>query len=237
MFTANRILSVIAAATALVTNACSVTTSRPAFTAQNTVLCAGGTIHSAADAVLFAGCDTVHGDLRISAADLEDLSALAGLKRVSGTLEISQNPELDDLHGLEQLEQVGALTLRNNPDLGDLSGLDGLVRAAHVTIDHNGIYRASGISNLAEVGDLSITNNAKLNSLEGFSALKHARSVHVEGNPRLCARHMLPALERVDGEINVSNNRGVSAPDLRGLLGRVERGLAQPAVANREASL
>jgi hypothetical protein len=237
MFTANRILVVIAAATALVTNACSVTTSRPASAAQNTVVCAGGTIRSAQDAVLFAGCDSISGDLRVSAADLEDLSALAGLKRVSGTLEISQNPELDDLHGLERLEQVGGITIRNNPELSDLSGLSGLVRAAHVTIDHNGIYRATGISSLAEVGDLTITNNAKLNSLEGFSSLQHARSLHVEGNPRLCARHMLPALERVDGELNVSKNRGVSMPDLRGLLGRVERGLAQPTEASREASL
>jgi hypothetical protein len=213
--------------------------------------CAAGEIRNAADAGRYSSCEEVQGNLRISAPELTGLSALAGLRAVSGTLEISGNCRLDDLTGLERLEQVGALDVHDNADLDDLSGLESLRRARRVsirenreleslrglsglshlealTIERNGLFQAGGLANLAYVGELRIEGNARLNSLQGLSSLQHARSVEIHDNPRLCARGMLPALARVDRAVTVTQNRGLSELDVRGLLGRIEHGVIRP---------
>lgn len=203
---------------ALAANACAAHDVRPVAAAAPKVSCVGGVLSSTGDAELYRACDEVTGDLRISTPDLTDLSALAQLKRVAGTLEISDNSQLSDLSGLEQLEQVGALSIHDNA----------------------GLYRATGLSNLSEVGELVIEGNPKLNSLRGLSALTHAGSVQIRNNPRLCALGMLPALARVDHDLTVHANRGLSRPDVRQLLGRIEHNLARPRTndaARLEASL
>jgi hypothetical protein len=199
---------------ALSANACAVSGARSAQSGALDKTCEGGTIASEADATRFAGCTSVRGNLRVSSAELDDLSALSSLRSVSGTLEIAGNPELDDLSGLEQLQQVGGLSIHDNA----------------------GLYQTGGMSSLSEVGQLVIVNNPRLNSLQGLHALMHARSVEIRKNPRLCARGMLPALSHVDGELTLSDNRGLSRPDVHQLLGRIEHG-AMPAAAEGVAQL
>ena len=237
-----RSTTIVTAVLALAANACSGSVARPVESASlSPVVCAGGTVHDSADAAEYAGCDVVKGDLRVSAPELEDLEALQRLRAVSGTLEISGNPQLDDLSGLERLSQVGELLIRDNAGLETLHGLEGLKRAGKVVIENNGLYQAAGISRLGEVGDLVVRNNPRLNSLHGFRNLRHARSVEIQNNPRLCALGMLPALERVEQQVTLKANRGLSKPDVRALLGRIERGLEQPArevsAPRREARL
>lgn len=247
---------------ALAANACAAHGGRPAESAPAKVSCVGGVVESAADAALYGACERVNGDLRVSAPDLQDLSALAGLRSVSGTLEIDGNSGLDDLSGLERLEQVGSLSIHDNAELDDLSGLqrlrgasevvirgnaelaslrglEGLTRVETLVIERNGLYQATGLSNLTTVGTLVVADNAKLNSL-GLRSLSHARSVEIRNNPRLCARGLLPALARVEHEVSLSANRGLSQPEVRQLLGRVEHNLARPSTDNAarmEASL
>ena len=110
----------------LAANACAVHGVAAVESAAAKLSCAGGSIQSAADATLYSACDSVNGDLRISASDLTDLSALAGLHSVSGKLEIVGNPQLDQLSGLEQLQHAGSLSVRDNAELDDLSALAGL---------------------------------------------------------------------------------------------------------------
>jgi Receptor L domain len=248
---------------ALAANACAAPGVRPVESAVAKVSCVGGVVQTAADVALYGACERVNGDLRISAPELSDLSALAGLRSVSGKLEIAGNSALDDLSGLERLEQVGSLSIHDNAELDDLSGLqnlraakdvaisgnaelaslhglEGLTRVDALVIEHNGLYQTTGLSNLSEVGSLIVTDNAKLNSLQGLRSLSHARSVQIRNNPRLCARGMLPALARVDHQLSVSDNRGLSRPDVHQLLGRIEHDLARPStdnVARMEASL
>jgi hypothetical protein len=248
---------------ALAANACAAHGARPAESAAAKVSCVGGIVQSSADVALYGACDRVNGDLRISAPKLTDLSALARLRSVSGRLEISGNARLDDLTGLEQLEQVGELSIHDNAGLNDLSGLDnlrsvvsvtirdnaelgtlrglsGLTRVERLVIDHNGLFQTLGLSNLTEVGDLVIENNVKLNGLQGLGSLAHARSVKIAHNPFLCARGMLPALSSVEHDVTVTENRGVSKPDVRALMGRIEHDITPrhaDSVASLEASL
>jgi hypothetical protein len=241
---------------ALAASACASSLPRAARNASG-ASCGGGIIATAPDAARFSGCSEVQGDLRISSAELDDLSVLAGLRGVSGTLEIAGNPRLDDLGGLERLERVGRLSIhdnseldelsgleqlaqvreleiRNNPELTSLRGLSGVTRLERLVIEHNGLYQGAGLSSLTDVGKLVIQNNPRLNSLQGLRALSHAASVEIRNNPRLCARGMLPALSRVDGPLTLRENRGLSRPDVKRLLGRVEQGIAP---ATGEAAL
>ena len=243
---------------ALAANACAAREGRPVVSSLAKLSCVGGVVQSAADAALYGACDRVDGDLRISAPELTDLSALAALRSVSGKLEIAGNSQLDDLSGLEQLEQVGSLSIHDNAELDDLSGLQNLRRATSVVvrenaelgslrglegltrldalvIEHNGLYQATGLSSLVEVGSLVVDGNPKLNSLQGLRSLNHARSVEIRNNPRLCALHLLPALARVDHGLTVSQNRGLSMPDVHQLFSRIEHA-ARPS-AGMEASL
>lgn len=262
MFSNMRTLLKLTTVVALAANACAANGVRPVESAAATLSCAGGSIQSAADAALYGACGSVNGDLRISAADLTDLSTLSQLRSISGKLDIAGNPQLDDLSGLERLEHVGSLAIRDNADLddvsalgglksassvvisgngelGSLAGLEGLTRLSALVIEHNGLYQTAGLSNLTEVGTLVIEDNAKLNSLQGLRSLAHAGSVEITGNPLLCALGMLPALKHVDHEVVVNHNRGLSSPDVQQLLGRVERGLVPSTntVARLDASL
>jgi hypothetical protein len=249
---------------ALSANACAVSGSRSPETGALDRSCEGGAIISAVAAARFTGCTSVQGSLRVSAPDLEDLSALSALRSVSGTLEITRNPQLDDLAGLEQLVRVGSLSIRDNPELDDLAGLERLREARSVVIEDNaelsslrglsgithleslriernaGLFQTAGLSRLSEVGNLSIQNNPQLNSLRGLSSLTHAGSIEIRKNPRLCALGMLPALRHVDAEISLSDNRGLSQLELHQLLGRIDQGAAASArdgVAQLEPSL
>lgn len=249
---------------ALAANACAAPGVRPVASASAAkIACVGGVIRTEADAELYSRCESVNGDLSVVGTQLEELSALSGLRQVSGNLEITGNSQLDDLAGLEQLEQVGTLSIHDNADLDDLSGLqnlqsatsvvvsgnrelaslrglDGLTRVETLVLEHNGLYQAAGLSNLSEVGRLVIVDNPKLNSVQGLRSLWRARSIEIRNNPRLCARGMLPALTRVEGEVTLKDNRGLSQPEVHQLLGRIERDAAPPStnsVARLDSSL
>lgn len=102
-----------------------------------------------------------------------------------------------------------------------------------MVIERTGLYQTTGVSHLAQVGDLIVRDTARLHSLQAFRSLSHARSVEIVHNPRLCARGMLPALVKVDRQLTVKANRGLSKPDLRALFGRIESAPELP----KEASL
>lgn len=248
---------------ALAANACASSAARPlpspvAASAERS--CAGGVIANAADAARFVGCTRIDGDLQVVRSELTDLAPLGELRSVSGKLEVTENSRLEELTGLERLEQVGELSIAHNPELAGLSGLsrlhtasrvslrdnpelvtlrglDGLVTVERLVLDHNGLYNTGGLGALEQVGELVIRNNARLNSLQQLRSLSHAGWVEIRKNPLLCAHGMLPALTHVERGLDVRENRGLAGPELRGLLDRVERGAPRPQLAGLQASL
>lgn len=242
----------------LAASACAAHDTRPLTTASS-VACVGGAIRSDADAALYAACDTVHGDLQVSSPELSDLNALRRLRQVEGKLEIHGNSRLESLTGLERLERVGSLSVHDNeeladvralsqlreassvvirdvPQLGSLRGLEGLREVDRLVIERTGIYQAAGLGGLTRVGQLTVRDNSRLNSLHGLGSLTHARRVEIHHNPRLCAFGLLPALQRVERDLSVTANRGLTKVQVRGLLERVEHGPREQAPA-LEASL
>src|SRR6187431_1823614 len=204
----------------------------PQPSAAAPVACAGGTVHSAADAAQYAHCDAVLGNLGIQGTDLTHLELLSRLKSVSGTLEISDNPQLDDLSGLERLTSVGSLeisnnrgldnigalrqlesahavSIRENANLDTLHGLEGLTSVQGLSIEHNGIYNTTGLDNLRAVGSLVVKHNSKLISLAGLRALERAKSIEIRNNRLLAAYFgLLPRLHQVDEQLVVRSNDG-----------------------------
>lgn len=196
----------VSAVLGLAANACAAHTARPVVASN--VVCPGATLRSAAEVESYAACNVVEGDLTIAASDVSDLSALAGLRQVTGTLTISNNSDLDDLSGLDALTQAGRLVIREN-----------------------GIYTARGLEQLSRVGDLVIENNHKLISLAGVSSLTQARSVTIQYNPVLSAMGMLPALADVATPMQIRANRCLSLGDTERWLARTRQGGASVALA------
>jgi Receptor L domain len=235
-------VAVVSSILALASTACGTRAVVPLSPAA-TVTCPGGSIQSAADAGNYRACNVVQGDLTVSAADLTDLSALSVLRRVTGTLRISESAGLDDLSGLENLASVGALEIHHDTDLDDLTGLQGLRKAGRVEVTdnpelttlnglqglastgrlvlrNNALFTAKGLAGMREVGDLVVVNNHQLNSLSGLRALSHARSVEIAHNPVLYGKDLFPQLKRLDAPLRLDANRAISKSDVRALLER-----------------
>lgn len=163
--------------------------------------CAGGRIGNAEQAKAFASCRTVTGDLTIERTDLPDLSALSALRSVSGALVIRENAKLRSLDGLGRLEHVGSLTLHAN-----------------------GLYGTRGIEGLRRVETLVITNNRSLISLRGFRNVARMGTLVIRNNSRVCAQMgLFPALNRVEKQLTVSGNFGLSDDEVAWLFARARR--------------
>lgn len=110
-----------------------------------------------------------HLELR-SMVDVTDLQFLRCLGEITGGLWVSDNPDLETLSGLENLEVVGASGSGDN----------------FVVISGNGSLRSlEGLGSLEELGVLSIEDNPVLESMEGLSSLGRVTELSVQRNDSL----------------------------------------------------
>jgi hypothetical protein len=171
--------------------------------------CSGSfTVHDGRDLAAIEACERIDGDLRIANTGLESLEGLSSLRHVEGRLEITHNPRLRSLAGLDnlatvrtlvvagnpalesvaalgQLAVVGSVTLSDEPQLDSLAGLEGVRFASRVVVKNTGIASFAPLHELHAVGDLVITGNLRLVSLGGLEGLEGARGIRIEGNPAL----------------------------------------------------
>jgi hypothetical protein len=186
--------------------ACSATQTRP-LPPTELVECPFASIETAEKAKSFASCGAVTGDLVVRGTNLHDLHELSNLARVEGAVVIADNPNLEDLTGLEGLFAVGRLEIRNNPKLYELRGLDGL----------------------EEVGELVVERNRSLISLRGLANVRRAGEVKIHENPRLCGRlGLLPRLEHVERGLSVTKNWGLTKGEVAALHERVRHDAPLP---------
>jgi hypothetical protein len=159
--------------------------------------CPGGTVTRRLELEAFAGCKAILGDLTVTGTELTDLAPLARLTRISGKLELSHNPQLRSVSGLERLKRAGSVRLLDNPHLSSLkslsrlshldhleitgapalrssSGLEGLTELESLTLRETGLARVVGLSRLSQVREIEIGKNPNLISL---APLRHIQSV------------------------------------------------------------
>jgi hypothetical protein len=79
----------------------------------------------------------VEGDLVISGQDVTDLSPLAGLTSLQGSLIIKNNPNLVEIDGLNSLIQLNFLSIRDNPKLTSIKGLNSIKKCSGMDIFGN----------------------------------------------------------------------------------------------------
>lgn len=141
-----------------------------------------------------------------------DLTALQGLREVTGLLSINKNQNLTSLHGLESLEAAQEILLQGNPKLSDLSGLD------HLKVVGNGLELddidkvttfQGAFDSLQVVGGLGLyVNNAggtqpMAADLDGFPALQGVRDFHVTQAPGLKKLSGFQNLTCIDGKLSL----------------------------------
>lgn len=227
---------VAASALALVSAACSTTSSRPATDAATPtralVACPGGTVRTPEQAAAFYACESITGDLRIEGSELVELGSFEALTEVSGTLSVENNPNLRSLSGLENVSAVGALRIVGNPRLESVSALEALTLSPRVEIAANPrLVNLRGLDGVERVDTLAIHGNQRLISVAGLGNLQQVGSLSVSENPRLCAKlGLFPKLSEVS-ELSVTRNFGLSSADLDALRARVRQGSSATEVA------
>lgn len=190
-------------------------------TGSGPVACTGGSVQSAPELARYQGCETVEGDLRIEAAELENVDALASLRHVSGALSIANAPDLENVEGLENLRSVQRIEIENAPRLVSLRGLEGLQALDALEVQRTGVRSLTGLEGLREVGTLEIVQNPHLISLRALNGLEHAKSVRLELNPRLAAQPgLLPAIE-IERALVVKQNPGLTSYEVARLSSRL----------------
>jgi pimeloyl-ACP methyl ester carboxylesterase len=152
------------------------------------------------------------GELHIQQTNAPNLEGLSSLTRVHGILNIYWNYGLTTLHGIEQLEKVGALTVYNNDLLTNLQGLDGLhVIEGNTWIADNSVLQSMhGLNGLDSIhGQLYIDENDFLQNLSGLDNLISANEVRIEQNPSLYSLTGLENLTTLPNGLIIFLNLGL----------------------------
>jgi hypothetical protein len=141
----------------------------PGAVAPTARACQGGSVRGDAELARYARCETVSGDLDITA--VTDLRSLADLRSVKGTLAIHGTERLYSLSGLENLGHVETLIIERNRGLINAEGLKALNWAEKIRIVGNPRLTSSGgsLDGLRHVAaEVSLVDNVGL-SAEGFA--------------------------------------------------------------------
>ena len=136
----------------------------------------------------YPGCTKIEGQVTISGSEITNLSGLSVLFEIGGSLDITNNTQLESLFGLDNLEAVGStFSIYENPMLKDITSL-------------------SKIDSVHD--DLYIETNEKLESLEGLHNIKH-----VNGFVDILVQHRLKELNGLRSLVTVSDYFYISKMD------------------------
>lgn len=125
---------------------------------------------------------TIFGCLHLAAVDFDGLKSITGRLTVFGT-------NLSDLVGFNKLQNLGALNVTSNPLLGSLHGLEQLTTFSLPGINGN-VHFAGGLSVglkglSAELGGIAIQSNPSLVSLSGLQNVSTIPVAYIADNTEL----------------------------------------------------
>jgi len=176
----------------------------------------------------------IDGTLRLdgfeSSDPILDLSSLSHLTEITGSLEIRDNEDLENVNGLEGLQSVFGVVLWGNPKLISIKGLQNIEEITGAEATRNGgdtepgiiirnnekLESLEGLEKISVVGQLSIRNNSSLKSLEGLINLTTVLDgVLIGGNSVLINLAGLNNLTNVQTDFLIGGNDSLT--DLTGL--------------------
>lgn len=195
-------------------------------------------LRSQADVNAFA-CSTITGYLLISGNDISDLTPLASLTSVGGTLNINFNPALTSLAGLESVTSVGSflvvvinsaltslaglknvstisggLFIQNNPALTSLAGLESLTSVGtDIEIRSTSLTSLTGLEDITSIGGtLTLLGNTALTNLTGLDNLASVGgAVTLKNNIALTSLAALANLTSIGTDLSVENNDALTS--------------------------
>ncbi len=159
-------------------------------------------------------CTKILGDLKIGGttithSDITDITGLANITEIQGTLTIEYNEVLANLNGLQNLESVGQslilgfnnslsdisslskirtlpseLVLFSNPFLTNLTGLEQLSSVESLNILFSPLVNLDQLANLQSINNLIILENISLNSCSIQSICSHLNNEEATPNIR-----------------------------------------------------
>lgn len=181
----------------------------------------------------FDHLERIGGNLKILyCLGLEDLSGLSRLEHVEGDVEIISNNatlnnnRLSNLKGLEGLRSIGGeVYISSNMDLESLDGLDNLESVTEdVIVGYNDLLTSlSGLSNLKQIGGkLSVFVNPMLTSFDGLENVTTLGELYISNNQGLHSLEGLSGLQRVRGDVQITNNENLPQNEIDALLARIQ---------------
>ena len=159
----------------------------------------------------FSHLEYIHGDFIIEETNISDLTGLESLKIVGGDLLIFGNQELQNLEGLNNLEEiVKSLSVYHCSSLSSLSGLDSLsqigsdlhLRFATVLTDMSSLQKLENIN-----GSIVLQGLDSLRSLQGLDSIKNIGTAddNFSGLLGIVDCHSLENLNHLSGLKSLSN--------------------------------
>ena len=113
-------------------------------------------------------------------------------------------------------------TVRNDDDAARFEGCESVAGDLHIT--QSDLIDVAAFRDLRRVsGKLVVEDNPKLVSLAGLNRVEHAQAVEIRNNRVLAAfPALLPQLKRVDQNVVLDANRGLSRHQVSALLERLQ---------------
>lgn len=172
------------------------------------------------------------GELSGNMSDIYDLSVLAEIVEVTSGLTVSNNPELESLNGLQNINNLPGIRIQRCNALVNLNNAPGMISGCNVFVqDNDNLITLEGLSlincknlfvernnelvdllhlqTLTNVKNLRVTGNGKIVNLQGFENITDISDLWISGNP------VLVSLQGFDNVAHIQslhlNNNGLLA--------------------------
>ncbi|MHA1149147.1 MAG: topoisomerase DNA-binding C4 zinc finger domain-containing protein [Promethearchaeota archaeon] len=119
--------------------------------------------------------------LILSGLDIEDLSELKGLEKLTSVISLSlQNNKISEIRGLANFTQLKTLYLYGN-EITEIENLENLKNLKKVILSNNEITQIKGLSALINLEELNLSNNL-IEEIEGLENLINLEYLDLHNN-------------------------------------------------------
>jgi hypothetical protein len=169
----------------------------------------------------YSNCTQLQGNVTITGDDITNLNGMNSVSTIAGNFEISDNPLITNLLGLENLISIGGyLTIFQNVTQTSLSGLNmlGAIGADFEISGNPNLLVLTGLDSLNSIGgNLIIYGNYVLTSLAGMNSLSSVNGrISVGINSDLKS---LTGLDNIDAssiaELKIYNNDSLTTCEVQ----------------------
>lgn len=179
--------------------------------------------------------DSIYGAIKVIAStQLKNFRGLENLRYLGGELTAFNNDSLTNFEGLEGLKKLNYANISTNPGLRNLHGLDSVKQVISVYLINNGLDSITGLEGLDNIWNIiQILGNTSLKSLIGFkdvtietlhivdcdslwdlegldNNITITRSLSIGGNDGLANLHGVEGFKSIPGSLQITANTKIT---------------------------